>query len=164
MDFITFEQYNEELWTLVVKASSTEIFKFEEDHNLDLTVYPLMKRCFVVCDNHALQLLRKFFNVEQEFPGEYPAKKSHYEFNLSMKNDYLAFARNKRIQTFFKGFSHPGIYNIKFLGGYNTEDYRMNYKLSLDAYDEKEVVLNYLKGALSKGFDKEGLMLEKITC
>lgn len=163
MDFKTFEQYNEDLWTLVVRASATELYKFEEEFSLDFTIYPLMKTCFVVCDNHALQLLRNKFTIEQEFNGEYPAKKSHYEFDLSMKNDYLSFARNKRLQAFFKGFSHPGIYNIKCFKSYGLEDFRMTYKLSLDAYDEKENILSYLRGALKKGFDKEDLTLEKIN-
>jgi hypothetical protein len=161
MEFKTFEQY-EELCTLLISATATELHKFEEEHSLDLTIYPLMKSCYVICDNHAVQLLRKKFNIERDFVGEYSVKKHKYDFSLTMKNDYLSFVRKKRIATFVKGFSHPGIYNMSCYVTSNVDDYRLHFNLSLEAYDERQNVLKYLQNVLKKGFSKEDLILEKI--
>lgn len=160
MDFRTFEKYSEELWTILVKATSKEIFKFEESMNLTCTVYPMMKSCYIVCDNHAVQIFRDKFNIEQEFPGDFQANKKHYEIKLSMKNDSLHVIRNKRLQTFLKSFHHAGLYNIKCYSTYNTESHRMTYDLLLDSYDTRDNVIEYLKASFNSGFSKEDLLLE----
>lgn len=160
VSFKTFEQYKEEVWTVLVDATSTELYKFEEANSLQLTICPLLRTCYVTCDNHALQLLRKKYQILQEFPGEYDIKKNHYSFRVEMKNDHANVRRKERFRVFVRDFHNPGIYNMRCYATPEVEGYSVNFDLELDSYDTRDNVLKYLRGALKKGFIQEGLKIE----
>lgn len=156
-----FERFENDAWTVLVDASAKQVFDFQEKRDLELDVYPLMKTCYVVCDTNGLQQIRREFNVLHESEGSAELHKRKHTFTLKMKKDYLSFVRHKRLMTLIKGFKHYGIYSLKCLRSDREDDYVMTYELSLESYDQRASVLEYLRGVFKSGFEREGLTLEK---
>lgn len=156
-----FENFENDAWTILVDASAKDIFDFQEKRDLEIDVYPLMKTCYVVCDLNGLQQIRKHFTVLHESEGAVEIHKKRHVFTLKMKEDYLSFVRDKRLKTLLKGFKHYGIYSLKCQRQDVKGDHMMIYELSLESYDQRTSVLEYLRGVFKNGFEREGLTLEK---
>jgi len=151
---------SEDVWTLLVRSTATDLYKFQNENDLEFDVYPLMKECYVVCDSNALQRIRDNFNIISEHHGDFVPEKKHYEFSVKMKKDYLHPYRSKRLETFFRDFKHYGLYSVHLQRTDSSEDHVMSYNLTMSAYDTRENVLGYLRSALKKGFEREDLTLE----